>query len=69
MKVKISNFKLDPWRAVGLQDDLNTDSPTAIIDSYSHVPDLLSIYATDTPQMKASKLRVQELVKKWLKLN
>lgn len=67
-KINILRFKLDPWRAVGLQEDLNEFSPTVIIDSYSHVPDLLSIASLDSPQMKASKLRVQELVKQWLNL-
>lgn len=54
---------------MGLQEDLNPDAPLVVIDSYSHVPDLLSISPKDTPQMKASKENVKESVKRWLNLN
>lgn len=59
-------LQLDPWRAVGLQKDLNDESPVEVLHHYSHVPDLLSISQTDTVQMKASKNRIRELVRKWL---
>lgn len=59
-------LQLDPWRAVGLQKDLNDEAPVEVLHHYSHVPDLLSISQTDTVQMKASKNRIRELVRKWL---
>lgn len=62
-------FQLDPWHILGLQKDLNPDAPAVVIDLYSHTPDLLSINAKDTPQMKESKMRVKQLVKSWLNLS
>lgn len=71
--VKIINLllnftQIDPWRAMGLQRDLNSEAPVVILDNYSHCADLQSISNSDSPQMKASKGRVFELVKKWLNL-
>lgn len=51
---------------MGLQVDLNPEAPAVVIESYSHVPDLLTISKSDTPLMQASKKRVKYLVRRWL---
>ncbi|CAO1346011.1 unnamed protein product [Diamesa serratosioi] len=60
--------QLDPWRPMGLQEDLNEWSPTTILELESHVSDLNSLRESDTPQMRANKERVFELVQQWLEI-
>lgn len=62
------SFKLDPWRSMGIQKDLNPNCPVVILENYSHTADLYSITETDTLQMVESKNRVKQLVRKWLKI-
>uniref|UniRef100_A0A182NQQ2 Serine protease K12H4.7 n=1 Tax=Anopheles dirus TaxID=7168 RepID=A0A182NQQ2_9DIPT len=58
--------QLDPWRAMGIQQDLNDQSPAVVIPGASHCADLSSITAQDSDQMRAAKEKILELVKKWL---
>ncbi|XP_001868268.2 thymus-specific serine protease [Culex quinquefasciatus] len=58
--------QLDPWRPMGLQEDLNEHSPAVVIPLASHCADLSSISAADSPEMRAAKERVFELIKMWL---
>ncbi|XP_055594741.1 putative serine protease K12H4.7 [Uranotaenia lowii] len=58
--------QLDPWRPMGLQEDLNEDSPTVVIPLASHCADFGSISEYDSPEMRATKERVFELAKQWL---
>lgn len=58
--------QLDPWRAVGLQKDLNDRSPAVVIPLASHCADLNSISAADSTEMRAAKERISELVQLWL---
>ncbi|XP_001662504.2 putative serine protease F56F10.1 isoform X1 [Aedes aegypti] len=58
--------QLDPWRPMGLQEDLNDQSPTVVIPMASHVADMGSISDRDSPEMLAAKERVFELIKQWI---
>uniref|UniRef100_A0A182VVY5 Serine protease K12H4.7 n=1 Tax=Anopheles minimus TaxID=112268 RepID=A0A182VVY5_9DIPT len=58
--------QLDPWRAMGIQRDLNEHSPAVVIPGASHCADLSSISAQDSAEMRAAKEKILELVKKWL---
>ncbi|XP_053671932.1 putative serine protease K12H4.7 [Anopheles nili] len=58
--------QLDPWRAMGIQQDLNDQSPAVVIPGASHCADLSSISAQDSDEMQAAKRKILELVKKWL---
>ncbi|XP_053668609.1 putative serine protease K12H4.7 [Anopheles marshallii] len=58
--------QLDPWRAMGIQADLNDQSPGVVIPGASHCADLSSISAADSAEMRAAKEKILELVKKWL---
>ncbi|XP_017085009.2 putative serine protease K12H4.7 [Drosophila eugracilis] len=61
--VYLTHGQLDPWRAMGIQD---TDQAT-IIPEYAHCKDFNSISSSDTAEMKASKERIAELVREWVK--
>ncbi|XP_026482056.1 thymus-specific serine protease-like [Ctenocephalides felis] len=65
-KVIFTHGTIDPWHAIGVLQDLNEDTPTIIVTGTSHCQDLESISEKDLPQMKAAKLRVQQLISKWL---
>ncbi|XP_055716913.1 putative serine protease K12H4.7 [Phlebotomus papatasi] len=58
--------QLDPWRPMGVQENVNSFAPTAVIPMASHCADLYSISDDDSPEMLASKLRTTSLVRQWL---
>ncbi|XP_043863436.1 putative serine protease K12H4.7 isoform X2 [Drosophila mojavensis] len=60
--VYFSHGQLDPWRAMGIQDE----KQATIIPKHAHCADLGSISIDDTAEMRASKERVAELVREWL---
>lgn len=71
MKPEVTNVfftqgQLDPWRPMGLQQDLNEHSPAVVIPLASHVADLHSISVIDSTEMRAAKERISELVRQWL---
>ncbi|KFB43595.1 AGAP001240-PA-like protein [Anopheles sinensis] len=57
---------LDPWRAMGIQEDLNDQSPAVVIPGVAHCADLSSLSPRDSEEMRAVKEKILELVKKWL---
>ncbi|XP_020814042.1 putative serine protease K12H4.7 [Drosophila serrata] len=61
--VYLTHGQLDPWRAMGIQD---ADQAT-VIPEYAHCKDFNSISSSDTAEMKASKERIAELVREWVK--
>lgn len=64
--VYFTNGLIDPWRAMGVQEDLNPSSPADVIPGASHCADLLAISESDSPQMLAVKHRISYLVRIWL---
>ncbi|XP_062563844.1 putative serine protease K12H4.7 [Armigeres subalbatus] len=64
--VIFTHGQLDPWRPMGLQEDLNEHSPTIIIPMASHCADFGSISDIDSPEMVAAKERVFELFRLWV---
>ncbi|XP_023166088.2 putative serine protease K12H4.7 [Drosophila hydei] len=61
--VYLTHGQLDPWRAMGIQDV----KQATIIPEHAHCKDFGSISADDTAEMRASKERIAELVREWLK--
>lgn len=57
---------LDPWHPMGVLEDLNESTPVTILPLSAHVSDLGQISSLDSPEMRASKERVRELVFEWL---
>ncbi|XP_055530179.1 thymus-specific serine protease [Wyeomyia smithii] len=64
--VFFTHGQLDPWRPMGIQEDLNEHSPAVVIPLASHCADLGSISEYDSPEMRAAKERIFELIKMWL---
>ncbi|XP_034117630.1 putative serine protease K12H4.7 [Drosophila nasuta] len=60
--VYITHGQLDPWRAMGIQNE----TQATILPEYAHCKDFGSISASDSSEMRASKERVAELVRQWL---
>lgn len=58
--------QLDPWRPMGIQEDLNENAPAVVIPLASHCADFGSISDSDSPEMRAAKERILELIKQWI---
>ncbi|XP_034665533.1 putative serine protease K12H4.7 [Drosophila subobscura] len=61
--VYLTHGHLDPWRAMGIQDE----AQATVIPEYAHCKDFNSISDSDTAEMRASKERIAELVREWIK--
>ncbi|XP_030374872.1 putative serine protease K12H4.7 [Scaptodrosophila lebanonensis] len=61
--VYLTHGLLDPWHAMGIKDE----SQATMIPNYAHCKDFDSISDSDTSEMRASKERIAELVREWLK--
>jgi len=66
--IYFTHGELDPWHSNGITDALNDDAPVTILPLSAHVSDLGSIADYDSPAMKASKKKVKELIRHWLKI-
>lgn len=64
--VYFTHGDLDPWHPMGILEDLNESTPVTILPLSAHVSDLGQIANSDSPEMKASKEKVRELVRQWL---
>ncbi|XP_055524234.1 putative serine protease K12H4.7 isoform X2 [Wyeomyia smithii] len=58
--------QIDPWRPPGIQEDLNEFSPAVVIPLASHCADRGSITDSDSPEMRAAKERIFELIQTWI---
>lgn len=61
--------QIDPWRPLGVQVDINEESPTVVLEGFSHCQDLFSIGSWDSEQMVETKLRITDSVRMWLGLD
>ncbi|CRL02526.1 CLUMA_CG015080, isoform A [Clunio marinus] len=57
---------LDPWHPTGILEDLNESTPVVVLPLNAHVSDLGQISSYDSPELKATKEKIQELVRQWL---
>lgn len=64
--VYFTHGDLDPWHPMGILEDLNEDTPVRVIPFAAHCADLGSISSGDSDDMRASKEKVHELVRRWL---
>ncbi|XP_059621344.1 putative serine protease K12H4.7 [Phlebotomus argentipes] len=74
MKPNITNVysthgHLDPWKRMGVQTDVNAESPAFVIPLASHCADLHSVSKDDSTEMLETKKRTTTLVKQWLDIN
>lgn len=66
--VFFTNGDLDPWHPNSILEELNDSTPVALLPFSAHVSDLGRIAESDSPEMKASKEKVRELIHQWLGL-
>jgi len=66
--VYFTHGMIDPWRAMGIQNDLNDRSPADVIPGASHCADLSSNSPNDTPRMREVRDRIYNLVRLWIGL-
>uniref|UniRef100_A0A1B0CT00 Prolylcarboxypeptidase n=1 Tax=Lutzomyia longipalpis TaxID=7200 RepID=A0A1B0CT00_LUTLO len=60
--------QLDPWRPMGIQENVNSFAPVVVIPGASHCMDLYSISPDDSPEMIASKQRTTALVRQFWRI-
>lgn len=66
--VFFTHGELDPSRPMGVQTEVNSESPVVVLEGYAHGKDLNSIRAADSAQLRAAKEQVTALVRKWLNM-
>ncbi|KAJ6642522.1 Thymus-specific serine protease [Pseudolycoriella hygida] len=66
--VYFTNGLIDPWRIMGIQNDVNERSPADVIPDASHCNDLSSNSPTDSPRMLEVRERILQLVRLWIGL-
>ncbi|XP_020290763.1 putative serine protease K12H4.7 [Pseudomyrmex gracilis] len=64
--VIFTNGDIDPWHALSVLDDLNAFSPAILIKGSSHCCDLYSDAATDIPDLKKARMKIRDIIGKWL---
>ncbi|XP_037044551.1 putative serine protease K12H4.7 [Bradysia coprophila] len=67
--VYFTNGLIDPWRIMGIQNDVNEHSPADIIPDASHCNDLSSNSPDDSPRMREVRDRILQLVRLWTGLD
>lgn len=64
--VYYSHGQVDPWSAMGVDEDVSSSAPVTVIPLVAHCADMGSINANDGPEMLESKQRVVKLAGEWL---
>lgn len=66
-KVYFTHGDLDPWKAAGILEPNNEQSPVGIIDRGSHMNDLYSVSIEDPPELLQVKFRVRNQILRWVR--
>jgi len=59
--------ELDPWRSLGIQNNLNPSSPAIVVRGASQGNDLAPITDDDSPQLVAAKQIVWDTIIQWVR--
>lgn len=65
-RVFTTQGEFDPSRSLGLQEDLNPESPTKLIFDASQCNDLY-VWFFPYPSIQEARIKISELVREWLK--
>ncbi|KAF4517838.1 hypothetical protein B566_EDAN008780 [Ephemera danica] len=57
---------LDPWHALGIQSDLNADSPVVMIAGESHCRDIGTPNPMDSQALKDARIQIDNIIAAWL---
>jgi hypothetical protein len=64
--VYFTNGDIDPWHPNSVLEDLNDSVLSVVLPDAAHVSDLGQIALYDSPETRASKEKIQELVRIWV---
>lgn len=64
--VVFSHGELDPWRTIGILEDLNESSPAIIIENASQAADLRRYSPNDSQELLDARQRIRELIRYWI---
>lgn len=64
--VFFTHGEVDPWRIMGIQQTQSELSPVVVISGASHGQDLNEMKASDNSEMRAAKLKIKQLIEKWI---
>lgn len=65
--VVFTHGELDPWRTIGVLDDLNESSPAIIIPDASQAQDLSALSENDSQELQDAKLRIVSVIQYWIR--
>uniref|UniRef100_A0A6P7FYK4 Serine protease F56F10.1 n=1 Tax=Diabrotica virgifera virgifera TaxID=50390 RepID=A0A6P7FYK4_DIAVI len=73
LDIQVSNVvfvhgSLDPWHALGITTTLNEKVPAILINGTAHCGDMRNPSDDDSPQLKAARVKVEELIGTWIDL-
>lgn len=57
---------VDPWRSLGVMEDLNDDALAIVIEGASQANDLGPVHDYDSPALVVAKEEIQQIVREWL---
>lgn len=64
-RVFYTQGEIDPWRGVGIQRDVNSETPAMVITGASHCNDLY-MWFSELPAIREARNKIRELVKIWI---
>lgn len=65
--VVFTHGELDPWRTIGVQEDLNDSSPAIVIAGASQAQDLSALSENDSQELQDAKLRIKAQIQYWIR--
>uniref|UniRef100_A0A6P7GZ69 Serine protease K12H4.7 n=1 Tax=Diabrotica virgifera virgifera TaxID=50390 RepID=A0A6P7GZ69_DIAVI len=73
LDIEVSNVvfvqgSLDPWHVLGVTTTLNDKAPAILIKGAAHCANMYNPSDDDTPQLKAARVQIQELIGSWIDL-
>ncbi|XP_072396390.1 putative serine protease F56F10.1 isoform X1 [Diabrotica undecimpunctata] len=73
LDIEVSNVvfvqgSLDPWHVLGVTTTLNDKAPAILIKGAAHCANMYNPSDDDTPQLKAARVQIEELIGTWIDL-
>ncbi|XP_057668742.1 putative serine protease F56F10.1 isoform X1 [Diorhabda carinulata] len=59
---------LDPWHVLGITETTTNEAPAILIKGAAHCANMYNPADDDTPQLKAARVQIEELIGKWIDL-
>jgi pimeloyl-ACP methyl ester carboxylesterase len=59
---------LDPWHVLGITETISNQAPAILIKGAAHCANMYNPSEDDTPQLKAARVEIEELIGTWIDL-